>query len=369
MQRAAAGHYVAVGHRSPVFKLSAPQNEPLTVRVDALAVIDHDLELVDGGLRGDGEGGLTACEGLNVDVVERVVGGGRYLWSSARLLNDEGVEQGTLLIRELHHRLRRMGRVSGACATRAYANGKAMMAIAHVPRLLHPGDLFLFAALVLNFLVSISLPYLTALDVARATFKTDAHVGGVNAAREVRFGVWASCVYADDGTKTCLKAGPAYSVGFEDPDQDVNVVIGPSWTRGLVVHPIATGITFLALLCSFSLHIAVSLVASLLSFLAALLTLVAFAIDIALFVYVKHQADKLPSVDGSGKPGPVQVLLRVLLRLSFLSHSRRLRAPAPGGCTVCFGRRRQRMSTATSYPMTETNTARAPFWKRFRRSA
>lgn len=221
-----------------------------------------------------------------------------------------------------------------------------------------PGILFLFAALVLNFLVSISLPYLTALDVARATFKTDAHVGGVNAAREVRFGVWASCVYADDGTKTCLKAGPAYSVGFEDPDQDVNVVIGPSWTRGLVVHPIATGITFLALLCSFSLHIAVSLVASLLSFLAALLTLVAFAIDIALFVYVKHQADKLPSVDGSGKPGPGFYLTLVAFVLLLLA-----------GCTVCFGRRRQRMSTATSYPMTETNTARAPFWKRFRRSA
>ena len=36
------------------------------------------------------------------------------------------------------------------------------------------------------------------------------------------------------------------------------------------------------------------------------------------------------------------------------------------GCTVCFGRRRQRMSSATAYPMTE---ARAPFWKRaFRRN-
>jgi hypothetical protein len=30
------------------------------------------------------------------------------------------------------------------------------------------------------------------------------------------------------------------------------------------------------------------------SFLAALLTLIAFAIDIALFVFLKHQTDKLP---------------------------------------------------------------------------
>ena len=44
--------------------------------------------------------------------------------------------------------------------------------------------------------------------------------------------------------------------------------------------------------------------ASLLSFLSAVLTLIAFAIDIALFVYVKHQIKKLPNVDGTGKPGP-----------------------------------------------------------------
>jgi len=84
-----------------------------------------------------------------------------------------------------------------------------------------------------------------------------------------------------------------------------------SYTRGLAVHPVgessantssiivlsrkiaATAVTFVALLLSFSSHITVTLVASLVSFLAALLTLIAFAIDIALYVLVRHQMNNL----------------------------------------------------------------------------
>ena len=42
-----------------------------------------------------------------------------------------------------------------------------------MPRAFHiPGVIFLFCAFVLLFLVSISLPYITALDVARVHFHT-----------------------------------------------------------------------------------------------------------------------------------------------------------------------------------------------------
>jgi hypothetical protein len=50
--------------------------------------------------------------------------------------------------------------------------------------------------------------------------------------------------------------------------------------------------------------VTVTLVASLLSFLAAALTLVAFAIDIALYVFVKHQVGRLPGVSGTTDTGP-----------------------------------------------------------------
>lgn len=54
------------------------------------------------------------------------------------------------------------------------------------------------------------------------------------------------------------------------------------------MHPVATVFTFIALLLSFSTHLIVTLAASLMSFFAALLTVIAFGVDIALVVLVKN---------------------------------------------------------------------------------
>jgi hypothetical protein len=53
---------------------------------------------------------------------------------------------------------------------------------------------------------------------------------------------------------------------------------------------------FIALLFSLSSHITLVLLASLLSFIAALLTLIAFAIDIALYIIVRDKVHRLPDV-------------------------------------------------------------------------
>jgi hypothetical protein len=66
----------------------------------------------------------------------------------------------------------------------------------------------------------------------------------------------------------------------------------------------AAGFTFLAFLTSLSTHLTVQLVASLLSFFSALLTLIAFAIDIALYAYVKHEVGKLDGVNASTNTAP-----------------------------------------------------------------
>lgn len=98
---------------------------------------------------------------------------------------------------------------------------------------------------------------------------------------------------------------------------------GASWTRGLIIHPIATIVIFLAFLLSFSTHLTVLLVASLFSFLGALFTLIVFAIDIALFVRVKAQ---MHDIGGSTKPGPafwmtLVVCIIFIVLTSFSSHS------------------------------------------------
>ena len=62
--------------------------------------------------------------------------------------------------------------------------------------------------------------------------------------------------------------------------------------------------TFVAFGLSFSHHITVTLVASFLSFLAALLTLIAFAIDIALLALVRNEMGGFSGVTSRTNPGP-----------------------------------------------------------------
>jgi len=204
-------------------------------------------------------------------------------------------------------------------------------------------------------LTSVSLPYLPALDITRTHFGTQVIQTGQQGLTEIRFGVWAPCYYDEDDNRTCFKAGHGYEIAISNQEKTANIIISSSWTRGLAVHPVATGVTFLAFLMSFSQHITVTLAASLTSFLAALITLIAFAIDIALFAYLKHQVNKLPNVQGKTTTSPGFWLTFVSFILLLLA-----------GCTVCFGRRKQRMSGATSYP-TLSNSKKS-FWSRFRRN-
>ncbi len=115
------------------------------------------------------------------------------------------------------------------------------------------------------------------------------------------------------------------------------------------LHFIGTAVTFIAFLLSFSTHITITLVASFVAFLAALITLIAFAIDIALFALVKHAINGL-DIGAKTDVAPGFWLTFASLILLLL-----------GGCTVCFGRRRERLSSAsTSYPM--KTTGRGRFW-------
>ncbi|KAK7459667.1 hypothetical protein VKT23_009648 [Stygiomarasmius scandens] len=220
-----------------------------------------------------------------------------------------------------------------------------------------PGIIFLFCAFVLSFLVSISTPFLPALDIARVHFDNRALVLGETDIVETRFGIWSPCSYDNDGTKTCLAEGHGYSVSISNPDKDSFTTIGSSWTRGLAVHPVATAVTFIALCLSFSSHITVTLLASIVSFLAALLTLIAFAIDIALFAFVRHETGNVAGVGAHTNTAPGFWLTFVSLILTLLA-----------GCTVCFGRRRDRMAGASYPEMTTTTTEKRGFLSRFRRN-
>lgn len=260
-----------------------------------------------------------------------------------------------------------------------------------MPRAFHiPGIIFLFCAFVLLFLVSISLPFLTALDFARVHFNEGTPTVGTdtNPIKELRvspgcdgnfecviergadfdFSIFVcrlslepgesldgknfvlqcteltvplrgNCAYEVGGNRVCTPSGNAYATTIYDAQRQAFVNIGPSWTRGLAIHPVgessthvicafglnrsssaATGVTLVAFLLSLSSHVTVTLLASLASFLAALLALIAFAVDIALYAFVKHEVHKLSGVASNTNTAPGELPSRCLRSLfSFLS--------------------------------------------------
>ncbi|CAE6437550.1 unnamed protein product [Rhizoctonia solani] len=226
-----------------------------------------------------------------------------------------------------------------------------------------PGIFFLIAALVLQILVSISLRYVPALDIARTHFDGAASAGSSQAVSELRMGVWSYCYRVEQsGDFACSPAKQGYSLDMRSNNGDEEG-ISPSWTRGLVLHPISAVIIFVALLLSFSQHLTVTLFASLTSFLAAFFVLIAFLCDIALFAYLKRRASKLDNVVASTKPGPgFWMTLASFIVLLF------------AGCTVCLGRRHDRRHAggtglATNSDAYAANAAEArPWYKRFGRN-
>jgi hypothetical protein len=218
-----------------------------------------------------------------------------------------------------------------------------------------PGIFFLLAATGLLIVTSISLPYLPALDIVRvhitsgAVVLGDASTSSSQSISQLRFGIWSYCAdQLSTGNRECSSSGHGYSVSLSSSTD--TVTIESPWTRGLAVIPVAAAVSFIAFLLSFSTHMTVTLMSSLVSFLAAILTFIAFIIEIALFAWVHHQAGDLGVGENTNTAPGFWLTFASLLLLLF------------AGCTVCFGRRRERMASATDARPT------APLWSRWRKN-
>ncbi|KAI0691061.1 hypothetical protein BC835DRAFT_1361741 [Cytidiella melzeri] len=225
-----------------------------------------------------------------------------------------------------------------------------------MPRAFHlPAVTLILAAFTLLFFVSLSLPFLPALDLVRVRFEGIATrgYGGQPSLLELRFGTWGYCWYESTGARFCNTPGHAYTTTVYNADKSRWQSLPPAFTRGLAVHPAAAGLTFVALLLSLFTNITVALLAAFVTFLAALLTLATLGLDIALYSGVKHRMGKLSGVSQHTEPGTGFWMVFASVALLFLA-----------GCTVCFGRRRDRMAGATSYPLIHHN--KSSYRSRFR---
>ncbi|KAL8276811.1 hypothetical protein RQP46_010742 [Phenoliferia psychrophenolica] len=136
------------------------------------------------------------------------------------------------------------------------------------------GLLCLLAATALLIVVSVSVPIWNSVYFLKAT----------SGASVLTLGNWGTCL-----GDVCSKARLGYNVesieinGQSAVDKGAAVVVH-GLTYALVLHPIAAGFSLFALLFALGSHLVLGILGSLLSFLAFLVTLVAFGIDLGLFI-------------------------------------------------------------------------------------
>ncbi|KAK0533734.1 hypothetical protein OC835_002920 [Tilletia horrida] len=227
-----------------------------------------------------------------------------------------------------------------------------------------------FVAFVLLVLCTVSLPTTlndnTPFDYVRAS-----NLGGVNdvgytanRARNLsslRLGLWGYCT-SDVGNPSsfdfCERPGHGYQVSLNATNGDSqaayeNANIQPSWTRGLAIHVVAMVAAAIGVILSFVPHTLVMLIGFFVYLIAALLTLIAFIIDIVLFVYARNRIHRV-SPNASVMPGPSFYFALVSIPLLLLA-----------SITICCGRRIKQRDDEVYVPSsyaagTTTSSATAP---------
>ncbi|KAI0340466.1 hypothetical protein BDW22DRAFT_1360451 [Trametopsis cervina] len=211
-----------------------------------------------------------------------------------------------------------------------------------MPRAFHlPAVIFLLAAFSMLFFVALSLPFFPALDLVRVRFEgVSGNVSQQVPLSELRYGTWGYCWYNVNGERYCSAAGHAYTTTVFNADKSSLQLLPPQFTSGLAIHPAAAGLTFVALFLSLFTNFTVALLAALTTLVCALLTLGTIATDLALYSAVKYRMGRLTGVRQHTDVGTGFWMVFASFVLLSLA-----------GFMACFGRRRDRMSSATSYSM------------------
>lgn len=191
-----------------------------------------------------------------------------------------------------------------------------------------------FVSMVLLVLVTISTPT-TLSDSTPFDFVRSSNLGGIidlspgsNQKRPIgalKFGTWGYCS-ALNGTSdyACFKHSHGYSAtfGINPTEQDTaardTVTIGASWTRGLAVHVVAFVAALIGLVLTAIPKQVVRLAATIVNAISALLALIAFCIDIALFVYVQKQMNKIADSPKT-MPGPAFYMALIAIPIAVIA--------------------------------------------------
>ncbi|KAF4455524.1 palI [Fusarium albosuccineum] len=185
----------------------------------------------------------------------------------------------------------------------------------------HFGAFLLFAATVLLVVVDITAPVVNDI----AILKIDLNSSGARGS-EINFGTFGYCLIRDNADDSCSKARIGYNpadviqsaVGSNDVDlSNAAEDAAKALTHVMVLHPVATGLCFIAFLLALGAGTLGSLMSSLVALLAFFVTLVALACDFAGFAIIKRKVnDASNEISASWAVGIWLVLVAAILALA-----------------------------------------------------
>ncbi|KAM5352457.1 hypothetical protein ACJ41O_005180 [Fusarium nematophilum] len=203
----------------------------------------------------------------------------------------------------------------------------------------HFGAFLLFAATILLIVVDITAPVVNDIAILRV----DLNSNGAGSASEVTFGTFGYCIIRDNAGDDCSKAGigynPAQAIqraeGTDDTRfSDATEKTAKALTHVMVLHPIATGLLFIACILALGAGALGSLLSSLVALLAFFVTLVALACDFAGFSLIRRRVNR----DSNGSEARWAEGIWLILVAAVLA----LAGTIIVFFTCCAGRRRRR---------------------------
>ncbi|GAA5918594.1 hypothetical protein JCM1841_002266 [Sporobolomyces salmonicolor] len=175
----------------------------------------------------------------------------------------------------------------------------------------HCGTFLLFVSFILLLVSTLTAPVGNNLSLLTIKF-------GPSPDRKVTLGVLGACIVRDVGPDSC---SPAH-VGYNPSDYIRDGLppflfrgsnIGDVSTSALVLHPIATGLAFLAFLIAAISHRIGFLWAAFMACLTWVVVLVVVVIDITTFYHVRQQANDLATLSATYGAGFCTMVAFILL--------------------------------------------------------
>jgi len=217
------------------------------------------------------------------------------------------------------------------------------------------GVFFLLVSAVLLLITTISAPVIGDIAILKVYLTNASDIRHSS----VTFGTFGHCILDVAPVQTDQDYCFPKSIGYKpaeimgDIDGSGFSVVGAKTadglTNALILHPIATGLAFIALLLAFIPGMAGALISSLVTALAWIITLVVMAIDFALFGIIKQHVNN----DGSGSHASYSTgMWTCLVAMILLFFAMFL------VLFSCFKRRKEKRRKTQGYPDSGTKTRR-----------